>query len=77
MTDSMPPKADAHDKYRHGRFRGFGPKCPLCGQPRSHGLHGNPAKRRAFPCLEDPELKEMAEKRFYELLDQGKLESAN
>lgn len=55
------------------RFRGFGPKCPLCGQPRSHGLRGNPDKRRTFPCLENPETRERAEARYHEILAQQRI----
>jgi hypothetical protein len=39
----------AVNRYQ-GRFRGFGAKCPRCGQPISHGLPGNPHTRKTFPC---------------------------
>lgn len=42
----MPPS-----KYQRGRFRSPSDKCPFCGEPRSHGLQGNPNKRSVPPCI--------------------------
>lgn len=46
-TTSWDPKG-----YRGSRWKNSTHGlCPLCGQPLSHGLRGDPTKRKVPPCL--------------------------